>query len=246
MTPEQFDHAAEECTKAMEEFALFAKKDSRSKDALGYLKEIIALAKAAIPSGQVAEDVALVKRMTTEWVDYRSTGAHAAIDRLAAQAQSAHEWFAKWEQAETLVAGLRKDLAGLDAKWMRAIGDRDRLAAELAELRDMHSQMCRASAEHQRRADEAEARCARLSAAGQVLSAHVDNEQCPCLKDSPLGTERPCPEHDAGWTIRDEFAKAAMQGLLANPSRDGLVSEFARDSVLFADAVLAELQKGPK
>jgi BMFP domain-containing protein YqiC len=67
------------------------------------------------------------------------------------------------------------------------------------------------------RVKELEARCARLSAAGQVLSEHV-NKEPPITPDGwkTMGEEG----GDAvlvppSWTARDEFARAAMQGMAA-------------------------------
>jgi hypothetical protein len=45
-------------------------------------------------------------------------------------------------------------------------------------------------------------------------------------------------------TKREEFAKAALQGLLANPTRDAKTfTAFAHDAVAMADALIAELNK---
>lgn len=44
----------------------------------------------------------------------------------------------------------------------------------------------------------------------------------------------------SGFTKREQFAMAAMQGLLA---KYGTHSDFASDSVLCADALLAELER---
>lgn len=48
-------------------------------------------------------------------------------------------------------------------------------------------------------------------------------------------------EFSGGMTIRDAFAMAAMQGLLANDQTPG--SEIARDAVDQADALIARLNK---
>jgi hypothetical protein len=46
-----------------------------------------------------------------------------------------------------------------------------------------------------------------------------------------------------GLTIREEFAKAAMQGLLSHPHTDAGPEAVAMDAVEFADALIAELAK---
>lgn len=48
-----------------------------------------------------------------------------------------------------------------------------------------------------------------------------------------------------GWTARDEFAKAAMQGLLANDTRDGEFRNYAADAYAVADAMLKERGGAP-
>ena len=65
-----------------------------------------------------------------------------------------------------------------------------------------------------------------------------------------LGSEPAYPRAHAylasGLTIRQEFAKAAMQGLLANPTEEAWHStaeRIARIAIEHADALLAELQK---
>jgi len=52
----------------------------------------------------------------------------------------------------------------------------------------------------------------------------------------------------AGLTVRAEFAKAAMQGMLANPTIDGCTAHetIAHWSVYAADCLIAELNKPPK
>jgi hypothetical protein len=42
---------------------------------------------------------------------------------------------------------------------------------------------------------------------------------------------------------RDEFAKAAIQGMAANPEWDGPTTELAAQAVRYADALIAELDK---
>lgn len=48
---------------------------------------------------------------------------------------------------------------------------------------------------------------------------------------------------DRGTTIREEFAKAAMQGLCAYPNRIGSHGDLVAHAVRLADALLAELAK---
>jgi hypothetical protein len=68
------------------------------------------------------------------------------------------------------------------------------------------------------------------------------DDPCPCLTDSPIGAERMCPEHDAP-SLRDEFAKAAMQGLLANHERRLTTEAISREAYAVADKMLAERNK---
>ena len=51
-----------------------------------------------------------------------------------------------------------------------------------------------------------------------------------------------------GLSVRAEFAKAAMQGMLANPNIDGVIPHetIARWSVDAAECLIAELNKPPK
>ncbi len=44
-------------------------------------------------------------------------------------------------------------------------------------------------------------------------------------------------------TLRDKFAGRALQGLLANPSYDSYVKEWARDAYLYADAMMEARKK---
>jgi hypothetical protein len=46
-----------------------------------------------------------------------------------------------------------------------------------------------------------------------------------------------------GMTYREWLAGMAMQGLLANSDRDADFEGYAKDSVRFADALIAELEK---
>ena len=46
-----------------------------------------------------------------------------------------------------------------------------------------------------------------------------------------------------GLTKREYFAAMAMQGLLANSSNSIYPTEVAQDSLIYADALLAELEK---
>jgi len=47
-----------------------------------------------------------------------------------------------------------------------------------------------------------------------------------------------------GLTIRQQFAMAAMQGLLANPNKGyALIERIAVDAVIYADALIDELNK---
>lgn len=56
--------------------------------------------------------------------------------------------------------------------------------------------------------------------------------------------ERECVKALLGLTKREQFAMVAMQGLLVNMGRNGFdnVSVIAAESVMAADALLAELE----
>ena len=47
-----------------------------------------------------------------------------------------------------------------------------------------------------------------------------------------------------GMTLRDYFAAAALQGVLACPDSDGTFKEFSAVAYKHADAMLAEREKG--
>ena len=73
---------------------------------------------------------------------------------------------------------------------------------------------------------------------------------------TPNGNQPAYPQHlvmeplhhdwHYGLTKREEFAKAAMQGMCGDSSRDGSHQAFAEDAVKFADALLAELERTSK
>lgn len=275
--------------------------------------EALLLAKAAIPSGQVAEDagaaLSLLHSCTAEeFSESAISAAVAGVERLAAQAQSAETYRGMWEDAErgrkeALVLAERRRQDRADAL---NVTTKDGLTA---------SEWVARTGKAERERDEALARCARLSAAGQVLSEHVDKgndaeqlraalseiaticetKELRDLKPSVAvvvqrsilerihamalitlnGSTAPSPQcegepdcggHNGGpckackvgamkaepsqpivyvpatWTPRDEFAKAAMQGLLSNPGRTGDAGAFARDALKFADAVMQALR----
>lgn len=49
----------------------------------------------------------------------------------------------------------------------------------------------------------------------------------------------------AGMSIRDEFAKAALQGLLSCPDTSGSKDAFAKDAYAYADAMLRARKPTP-
>lgn len=252
MTPEQLEHAAEECTKALEEFSLFIKKDGRSKDALGFLKEIIALAKSTIPSGQVAEDERKIMRYL-EQPKMALDGEMGPLHRLATQAQSADAYRGMWIEAER----------GRNA----LLAERDALRRERDDYRQKMMEEGGKFLKEMQRADLLQDKADRLSAAGQVLSEHVDKvgeRPSPCGHDLCEGVctkYGPSPEHaDAAtaeflasgprvvakapeWTMRDEFARAALQGILANHTTQELPDVCAKAAYIAADAMMAERAK---
>lgn len=152
--------------------------------AAGEVLALLDIAKAAIPSGKVAEDVALIQRELAEGGSDYSPHL-AALAHLAAQAQSAHEWFAKWEQAETLLREMRME--------------RDAIKAPACK--------------------------------GEPDCGWHNGGPCKACKGS------------AGWTARDDFAKAAMQALLTSPYRHGMWQDTAERAYSMADAMQAERAK---
>lgn len=46
-----------------------------------------------------------------------------------------------------------------------------------------------------------------------------------------------------GMTKREEFIKAAMQGLCANPEYNGSIGGMAREAIARADATLEEMER---
>lgn len=200
------------------------------------LEALCTIAKSAIPSGQVAEDRRMLMFAIQPWTEGEHKARLAeAIHRLSAQAQSADNYRGMWQDAERGRMALLAERDALKAKvddleeaingaggWRYALAVESRLLAEERE------------------------RCTRLSTAGQVLSEHVDKEQCPCLTNSPMGIEHPCPEHDApGWTMRDEFAKAAMHTVVIackGEIAEGILrfADVARRAYRMADAMVQE------
>ena len=51
---------------------------------------------------------------------------------------------------------------------------------------------------------------------------------------------------DCGLTKREVIAAMAMQGLVAHPSNEPRISQYATEAVKFADALLAELERTKK
>lgn len=58
----------------------------------------------------------------------------------------------------------------------------------------------------------------------------------------PVGEINSC-DGNPGMSIREYFAAAAMQGVLANSSLDVSRTDFTKAAVKFADALIAELAK---
>ena len=54
----------------------------------------------------------------------------------------------------------------------------------------------------------------------------------------------PCMDGSSGLTKREYFAALTLQGIVGDPNRDGNHAAYARDAVMFADALIAELNKG--
>ena len=48
-----------------------------------------------------------------------------------------------------------------------------------------------------------------------------------------------------GMTLRDYFAAAALQGLVANPESSGKWDDFARDAYSYADAMIKAKEAKP-
>lgn len=270
MTPEKID--------ALENLIKLVKGMAFTDDEGAELLEALAIAKSAIPSGQVAEDLArLHKRLETN-----DDKAHAAAERLAAQAQSAEAWRKRAEAAADALAdvlpgeagrldllarinelkrlrdGYGRDLKeyirtgmevaeildggrgflgeGIVAGAKRVVAERDAALARVAELERQVLEEGGKFLREMGRADRLQDKVNALSAAGQVLSEHVDKAQ---------GAEPPaedlCTAEDAKTALRDEFAKAAMQVVMDWNNRSGATwtnDEAARRSYLMADAML--------
>lgn len=76
---------------------------------------------------------------------------------------------------------------------------------------------------------------------GDMPATPLQDEGIPSLFQAAVDKEGLC----IGLTKREQFAMAAMQGLLASLGQHDVTaaSELASDSVLFADALLSELDK---
>lgn len=78
---------------------------------------------------------------------------------------------------------------------------------------------------------------------------NADMPAMPIPDDSESGGSLPSAHIDEnganGLTKREEFAKAAMQGLCANsiPGRHNIPENLAHEAVNYADALLAELER---
>lgn len=127
------------------------------------------------------------------------------------------------EEAERL----RAKIAELEEAISGAGGWRDVLAVESALLKEERE------------------KAARRSAAGQVLSEHGGR----AAESSPEHADAATAEFLAsvprvvakapGWTMRDELANAAMQGLLTSANRHGMYQDTAERAYHMADAMLA-------
>lgn len=69
------------------------------------------------------------------------------------------------------------------------------------------------------------------------------------MKIDPNGPAFPQPTEDGvsrglpGLTIRAWMATKVLSGLVAAPNRSGSFDEYALEAVMFADAIIAELNK---
>lgn len=109
------------------------------------LRQALALATSAIPKDEVSVDVGLIERL----IPTEAAITRAALRRLASYAASAHDWYYKWERAETLlrecrekertneaqraaamrgIEEMRGAVAGLEQEKRNALADRDRHA----------------------------------------------------------------------------------------------------------------------
>lgn len=75
-------------------------------------------------------------------------------------------------------------------------------------------------------------------------AAENDVQSCSQLKRGiepafPMGyhPEGNSADH-SGMTLRDYFAAAALQGMLADPQREGLADDYAKHAYLCADAMI--------
>jgi hypothetical protein len=176
------------------------------------LGDALSLAKSAVPSGQVAKDVdslegslAVLFGQDEQFARTYADDDRATLARLAAQAQSARH---AWERH-----------AEKDRAYGDMIAQRDAAWSEVATLRKNLADAQKDAAANAEEARMLKERVHRLSAAGHVLSEHVDK----------------APE----WTMRDEFAKAAMQALYTSPGRQNLEDDTAKRAYRMADAMVA-------
>jgi hypothetical protein len=176
------------------------------------LDMLVATAKAAIPSGRVAKDVEMVRSVLGAF--YGKAEPHQALDRLATKAQSAETWRGMWIESES---------------------GRNALLAERDRLKDAGTALMRESNARLDRAERAERALLRAG-----FEDHGGEEWAPPLGAAPThykttgepritpdelaamgadgGLETTGPRGDPpGWTLRDEFAKAAMHAYLTHP-----------------------------
>lgn len=239
MTPEQVDNAEAEIRKWFP-----PQVEGEAPIWRRALDMLVGAAKAAIPSGQAAEDEATARLGFRHddgcAADCPADEAGTALSRLAAKAQSAEAWRKRLEAAADALADvLPGEVGRLD------------LLARIAELKRQRDEARRGgnrlAADMMRweaKARDAEERCARLSAAGQVLSAHMDKTPTITQEEWAAMSEDSEPDTSVprglpfGWTMRDEFAKAAMQALITKAGdileRPGI----ARAAYMMADTML--------
>jgi hypothetical protein len=78
----------------------------------------------------------------------------------------------------------------------------------------------------------------------QPIYPQSENWQNDMEKHTSMPEKYSSPSmYGIGLTKREYFAALAMQGLLANSSNSIYPTEVAQDSLIYADALLAELEK---
>ena len=72
----------------------------------------------------------------------------------------------------------------------------------------------------------------------------IDKNDRPAFPYTEYNQDGSLYNTERGMTLRDWFAGKALSGSLADPNSNGTFEDFARTAYQFADAMLAEREKG--